>query len=79
MPSPILVKRSYKEIMKSYADKEGPDEIDLNTTMTEAQKKKEKKAKRKAKKDLKSLPPEERKVEEEKLKFKEAYDCLMFS
>ena len=36
MPSPILVKRSYKEIMKSYADKEGPDEIDLNTTMTEA-------------------------------------------
>ena len=79
MPSPILVKRSYKEIMKSYADKEGPDEIDLNTTMTEAQKKKEKKAKRKAKKDLKSLPPEERKVEEEKIKFKEAYDCLMFS
>ena len=28
---------------------------------------------------MKKLPPEERKREEEKLKYKEAYDCLMFS
>jgi len=41
--------------------------------------KRTKKAKRKAKRDLKNLPPTERKIEEEKLKYKEAYDCLMFS
>ncbi len=65
--------------MKKFAEEEGVDPIDQDTTKTEAQKKKEKKAKRKAKKDLKNLPPEERKIEEEKLKYKEAYDCLMFS
>ena len=58
---------------------EGVDPINSVATKTDAQMRKEKKAKRKAKKDLKNLPPEERKKEEEKMKYKEAYDCLMFS
>jgi len=65
--------------MNNFALQEGVDPIDLDTTKTDAQKKKDKKAKRKAKRDLKNLPPAERKIEEEKLKYKEAYDCLMFS
>lgn len=65
--------------MNDFALQEGVDPIDLDTSKTDAQKKKDKKAKRKAKRDLKNLPPAERKIEEEKLKYKEAYDCLMFS
>ena len=79
MPSPILVKRKYKEIMNRYAIDESFDQPDSDSNKTEAQKKADKKAKKKAKKDLKSLPPKERKIEEDKLKNKEAYDCLMFS
>lgn len=36
MPSPILVKRKYKEIMNRYALDEGVDPIDQDETKTKA-------------------------------------------
>ena len=65
-PSPTVVKKKYKEKMNKFAEESGVQN-------TPKGKKKNKK------KDYKNMTEEEIKIDKEKTKLKQIYDCLMFS
>ena len=56
--------------MNRFANEKGVDNSEY---------KPKKKGKKNRKKDFKDMSPEERKINKEKTKLKEIYDCLMFS
>ena len=84
MPSPLIVKKRYKEIMNRYAQESSFDdnefsESDDETKESKKNEKKKDRKKKKSKKAKKDMSPREKKVYEQKQKLKQAYDCLMFS
>lgn len=80
MPSPLTVKRHYKEIMNRIAQEEGSGQeeySDINEKTNKKQKKSRKK--RDVLKKKANMTPREKAIYNKKKKLKEIYDCLMFS